>query len=72
VRFLHDIANEIGAILNYNCQVTGVDLDTNTIKLENGQTFTGDIIVGADGLEGITRSMFLENQDQHSVHNVYR
>jgi len=72
VRFLHDIADEMGAILNYNCQVTGVDLDANTIKLENGQTFTGDIIVGADGLEGITRSMFLENQDQHIVHNVYR
>jgi len=62
----------MGTSLNYNCRVTGVDLDTNTIQLENGQTFTGDIIVGADGLRGITRSMFLENQDQHIVHNVYR
>ena len=58
--------------MNYNCQVTGVDLDTNTIKLENGQRFTGDIIVGADGLRGITRSMFLEKQGQDILHNVYR
>lgn len=72
MHLLHDIADEAGAILKYNCRVTEVNLDENTIKLENGQTFSGDIIVGADGSEGITRSMFEESQDQDAILNVYR
>lgn len=71
VRFLHDIAEELGAVLNYGCRVADVDLYEKTIVLENGQTYTGDIIVGADGAEGITRPLFVSHHDQEPLLNVY-
>lgn len=49
-----------------------VHLDKNTIVLENGQAFTGDIIVGADGENGISRSMFHSEEEQEVLFNVYR
>jgi salicylate hydroxylase len=72
VHFLHDIAEELGVVLNYGSKVTTMDVEQKMVKLENGQTFTGDIIVGADGPDGISRSMFDSVSEPEALVNVYR
>jgi salicylate hydroxylase len=58
VRFLHGIAKDLGAELNYSAKVVEVDMDNKRVTLEDGRVFEGDLIVGADGLDGISRPIF--------------
>lgn len=37
-------------IINLNSRVTSVDPETGTITLENGKTYHGDVVIGADGV----------------------
>ena len=53
---LKERALEMGARLNVDCAVIGVDTATATIDLKDGRTVKGDVIVGADGVNSITRS----------------
>lgn len=36
--------------LHLACKVTDMDLASATVTLEDGRTFTGDLLLGADGL----------------------
>lgn len=38
------------AILHKSSKVTAVDPDAATITLENGSSYSGDLILGADGI----------------------
>lgn len=49
-QLLYDAAVELGAKVILNARVNKVDDDTATVFLENGDTFKGDLIVGADGM----------------------
>lgn len=72
MQFLHEIAEELGAELNYGIKVVDVNLEEKTVTLENGQVIQGDIIVGADGADGISRPLFNADEDQEALVNVYR
>lgn len=43
------------AELHTSSRVVEVDSETATVTLENGTTFTGDFIVGSDGVHSVTR-----------------
>ena len=49
-KLLYDAAVELGAKVILNARVDKVDDATTTVFLENGDTFKGDLIVGADGM----------------------
>jgi salicylate hydroxylase len=55
---LHGIAKDLGAELNYSAKVVKVDMEKKTVTLEDGRVFKGDVIVGADGIDGISRPIF--------------
>jgi salicylate hydroxylase len=55
---LRGIAKYLGAELNYSTKVVKVDVENKTVTLEDGRVFEGDVIVGADGIDGITRPIF--------------
>jgi 2-polyprenyl-6-methoxyphenol hydroxylase-like FAD-dependent oxidoreductase len=38
------------AVLKTSCIVTAVDPDTATVTLEDGSSFSGDLVLGADGV----------------------
>lgn len=40
----------VPAKLETRSRVANVDVDNATITLENGQTFQGDVVIGADGV----------------------
>lgn len=43
------------AALNTGCSVTNVDCSTGTITLEDGRTFSGDLVIVADGVHSQSR-----------------
>lgn len=45
----------IPAKLSTSSRVVGVDAETATVTLENGQTVQGDFVIGADGVHSVTR-----------------
>lgn len=50
--------------LHLTSGVSDVDVNTNVVRLENGSTFTGDFVVGADGVKvsyGAASSFSLAN-----------
>jgi len=71
VRFLHDIAEDLGAELHYSAKVVAVDMEKKTVTLEDGRVFEGDVIVGADGIDGISRPIF-EAEEPEPFVNLYR
>jgi salicylate hydroxylase len=52
-------ASELGAELRVGSKVVDIEFDQNSIKLANGQTEHGDLIIAADGLWSTTRPIFL-------------
>lgn len=52
---LHKRALELGADVRVNSKVVDIDFESATITLKDGQTLTGDLVVGADGLNSVTR-----------------
>ncbi|KAF9450469.1 FAD/NAD(P)-binding domain-containing protein [Macrolepiota fuliginosa MF-IS2] len=71
IHFLHDIANELGAKLRYGARVVEVDVEGKSVTLETGEVIKGDIIVGADGADGISRPLFDSEEDDEPLVNVY-
>jgi salicylate hydroxylase len=52
---LHQRALELGADIRVDSKVVDIDFELASLTLKNGQTLSGDLIVGADGLNSITR-----------------
>lgn len=49
-----------------------VDLEEKSVKLASGEVIKGDIIVGADGANGVSRPLFESEEDDEDLVNVYR
>jgi 2-polyprenyl-6-methoxyphenol hydroxylase-like FAD-dependent oxidoreductase len=43
------------AVLKTSSCVASVDPDTGTVTLEDGSSFSGDLVLGADGVSSVTR-----------------
>ncbi|XP_006458940.1 hypothetical protein AGABI2DRAFT_191047 [Agaricus bisporus var. bisporus H97] len=70
VRFLHDIAEDMGAELHYSAKVVDVNMEDKIVTLEDGRVFEADVIVGADGVDGISRPLF-EAEEPEPLLNFY-
>lgn len=60
---LHKRACEVGVRFHFSAKVNSIDFSSTTVRTEDGQTFTGDLIVAADGLWSKCREVFLGRRD---------
>jgi salicylate hydroxylase len=56
---LHRRSLELGADIRVNSKVVDIDFESAVVTLQNGQKLSGDLIVGADGLNSVTRKKFV-------------
>ncbi|KAH0403898.1 FAD/NAD(P)-binding domain-containing protein, partial [Aureobasidium melanogenum] len=53
--------------LHLACKVTDVDLHNASVTLEDGRTFNGDLLLGADGLHSFTRKRMVGEIQPYAV-----
>lgn len=56
-------AQELGVEIRLASVVRSIDFEKASIKLINGEVFTGDVVLGADGERSICRDAILEHPD---------
>lgn len=61
----------MGAELHYSAKVVDVNMEDKIVTLEDGRVFEADVIVGADGVDGISRPLF-EAEEPEPLLNFYR
>ncbi|KAK7039982.1 FAD/NAD-binding domain-containing protein [Favolaschia claudopus] len=57
---LHGIAAPYMSV-RMNAKVVSVDPETTQVKLENGDTVSADLIIGADGIKSVVREVVVES-----------
>ncbi|ESK84839.1 hypothetical protein Moror_14964 [Moniliophthora roreri MCA 2997] len=62
-RFLYEKAIFLGANVRMNTTAISIDPVFRAILLSTGESLRGDVIIGADGLLGISRAVVLTSQD---------
>jgi len=63
LRYLsYQLAIESGAIIRPNCEVVYIDVEQQSVTLSSGEVLSATVIVGADGLHGISRATLLDGQ----------
>lgn len=55
LKILYDLAIEFGVEIKTNSRVFKIDEETKTVFLKNGDKYTGDLIIGADGIKSNVR-----------------
>ncbi|KAG9925081.1 FAD/NAD(P)-binding domain-containing protein, partial [Aureobasidium melanogenum] len=53
--------------LHLACKVTDIDLYNSNVTLEDGRTFNGDLLLGADGLHSFTRKRMVGEIQPYAV-----
>jgi salicylate hydroxylase len=61
-RFAYQIATEIGVQVRPNSEVISIDVDTRSVSLVSGETLSADVLIGADGVNGISRATLSKGQ----------
>lgn len=56
-------ARSLNVCLRTDCQTTGIDMKTRSVTTARGDTFTADLILGADGGRSFCRSFILGRPD---------
>lgn len=54
---LRELTAEEGVEIRFNTQVTDIDPDSGTVLLDGGETLKADVIIGADGMSSMTRTV---------------
>lgn len=57
-------ATQLGVKFKLNTKAETIDFNTGTVTAKSGETFQGDLIVGADGLWSRCREIFLGTKDE--------
>jgi salicylate hydroxylase len=52
-------ARALGVKILLSARVCDIDFETTTVKLENGNSVHGDLILGSDGLWSVSRNLFM-------------
>lgn len=55
---LFEMASKAGVDFRFNSRVKHVDADSGSVILEGGESLSADVIVGADGVRSVVRSVF--------------
>jgi salicylate hydroxylase len=61
---LVQLATDVGADIRHNAKIVHVDPQRPAVHLATGETWIGDLIVGADGADGITQRVVSEEEPQ--------
>lgn len=69
---LYDNAIASGAKVRLGCPVVSIDPDRRTVTLASGDTMTADVIIGADGMGGISQSVMEIEPPVAAPLNMYR
>ncbi|TFK48525.1 FAD/NAD(P)-binding domain-containing protein [Heliocybe sulcata] len=59
---LYKIAVEAGAKVRFNSRVVDIDPETPTVTLASGEELRPDLVIGADGSDGIVRRVVVEEE----------
>ncbi|KAK4937278.1 hypothetical protein LTR10_022035 [Elasticomyces elasticus] len=59
---LHRRAVDLGAQIKTDSKVVDVDFDAGSVTLKSGETYTADLVVGADGLNSLCRQRFVPTE----------
>jgi 2-polyprenyl-6-methoxyphenol hydroxylase-like FAD-dependent oxidoreductase len=59
-----EAARANGATLRFGTPVTAVDAAATTLTLASGEVFEADIVLGADGARGTTRSSLFDGAER--------
>jgi salicylate hydroxylase len=70
IRFLRTLARSVGADIRFGAHVTSIDPDYHRVTMASGEVVSADVIVGADGAEGLTRSHLLPEPDNAAVEYI--
>lgn len=75
-KVLADAALAAGASIRPKCRVVDIDAEGKTLTLESGEVFFADMIIGADGLAGVTSHLVVQERETQdplglSVYNAY-
>ncbi|KAK7037830.1 hypothetical protein VNI00_010791 [Paramarasmius palmivorus] len=62
-RFLLAKATALGATVRMNSTVISIDANLKKVVLSSGDQIYGDVIIGADGLLGVSRATLLSSQE---------
>jgi salicylate hydroxylase len=52
-------AEELGVVVRLSARAVHIDFDQPSVTIESGESISGDVILGADGLWSTTRDLFL-------------
>ena len=69
---MYRAALSIGAKIRFNAKVISIDPRTPTVTLSTGEKLTADVIVGADGVNGVSRPILLQGDTPPPRVKVYR
>lgn len=69
---LYDTAISLGAKVTFNARVAFIDPDSQTVTLTSGEIMRADVIVGADGVSGVSRQLLEEEDAPPQRLNMYR
>ncbi|KAF2501401.1 FAD/NAD(P)-binding domain-containing protein [Lophium mytilinum] len=60
---LYKCALKLGVTVHVGCKVEAYSADAGTVRLANGVSYTGDLVVAADGINSIARREILKEND---------
>ncbi|KAF7321240.1 hypothetical protein HMN09_00213100 [Mycena chlorophos] len=59
--------NKSEQLIRFNANVVSIDLDACAVTLANGEVLRADVIIGADGPNGVVRSALLKEEEDAGV-----
>lgn len=68
-KLLYNTATSFGAKVRFGAEVVSVNPDAPSVTLQSGEVLTADVLVGADGTEGICRQYMHDEQFSGSEDN---
>lgn len=71
-KLLYNAAISNGAKVRLNTRVVHVDPDNRTATLAGGEVLRADVVVGADGVDGLSRQIFEDEEAKPTTMNLYR
>ncbi|KZT51075.1 FAD/NAD(P)-binding domain-containing protein [Calocera cornea HHB12733] len=62
-RMLYDLAVGAGVQIRLGCAVTAIDADKPSVTLRSGESLSGDLLIGADGVKSMIRQVIVGGPD---------
>ena len=70
-RTLYDVATRAGVEVHFGSEVVSIDPSTYSVRDAQGNVYTADLLVGADGALGLGRKVLGGDAGSPSVYSFY-